>query len=128
MNDSLRVFTKWSCANLHPFGEMRGASYGCPVLVDVGVRRVRGASVLFGWGMSFAAVRLFFFCLVGHLSSNRLHLLNFLVREVKEWVRDFSGSDVNGTLLAGASHYANGDFTMPHTDFGPGTFRKVRIV
>lgn len=35
---------------------------------------------------------------------------------VKDWVRDVSVSEVNGTTLAGASYYAAGDYTMPHTD------------
>jgi hypothetical protein len=38
--------------------------------------------------------------------------------EIKTWIADISGSDVNGTTLAGASYYAANDYTMPHTDRG----------
>jgi len=46
--------------------------------------------------------------------------------QVKEWVRDISGSEVNGTTLAGASHYAAGDFTGLHTDRAGGVHAKEK--
>ena len=41
-------------------------------------------------------------------------------RELKEWIRDISRSEVNGSTIAGTSYYAAGDYTMPHTDRAPG--------
>ena len=40
--------------------------------------------------------------------------------EMKEWIREISRSEVNGSTIAGASYYAAGDYTMPHTDRAPG--------
>lgn len=54
----------------------------------------------------------------------------FDIPVMKEWIRDISASEVNGTTLAGASYYAAGDYTMPHTDKaggGNGDREKRRI-
>lgn len=40
--------------------------------------------------------------------------------EIKDWIREISRSEVNGSTIAGASYYAAGDYTMPHTDRAPG--------
>ena len=50
--------------------------------------------------------------------------------EVKDWVKYVSNSEVNGTTMAGASYYAAGDYTMPHTDRaggGNGEKQKRRV-
>lgn len=48
--------------------------------------------------------------------SDVMHL-----QEIRDWVQDISESEVNGSTLAGASHYKNGDYTMPHTDKASGS-------
>ncbi len=38
------------------------------------------------------------------------------LRELKEWLRDLSGTEVNGTVTASATYFAPGDTMGAHTD------------